>query len=146
MQAGREMPHRARDQRRIVSRQEQRFGSGDRYRVRVRFFIEWFLGRSAAAVHAIRTRVTDDAKEPRAAVAADEGAEVLERPEESVLHDVFCIGVVTDQPSRQSMAGVEMWQNEPVEVLADAIGCHALECAREANGRPPTTLVQRSYE
>ena len=113
-----------------------------------------FNRRLAAAFHV--AGIPHDPEEPGAAVAAGKGAEVPQRPEGGVLHDVFGVVLVSHEPAGEPLRRTEMRQYDIIEALACCrycVGCHPAnvsEVARNNHRQRPhsgrTRPARRPYD
>jgi hypothetical protein len=74
------------------------------------------------------TGVPHDPHEPGAAAAAGKGAEVPQRPERGVLHGVFGVVLVSQEPAGEPVRRSKMRQHDVVEALArnwQGVWCHS---------------------
>jgi hypothetical protein len=72
------------------------------------------LARSTAAPPSVEG-VPHDPKEPRLAVPAAEGREILERAQAGVLHDVLRLVVITGEMPREIEGGIQVRQHRVFE-------------------------------
>jgi hypothetical protein len=110
----------------------------------VPFFIEDVDGDRNRAGPAAVTRVADDPKKPGASAASRERAEVLERPQRRVLHDVVRVVLIPHQPSCQPACRNEMRHDDLIETRVCRVVCfrvHEVSLAAERR----VDHRQRSY-
>jgi len=62
-------------------------------------------------------RVADDGEQPGTAVAAAKSAEEFVGAQERILHDILGVMLIAGQPAGQIVGRVQMWQNDPLEIL-----------------------------
>jgi hypothetical protein len=80
-----------------------------------------YVARAAPRV-SIVARVANNSEEPRSTIAAGECPKVPQGSQASVLHDILCIVLVRDEPSCQSVRGVEVWQDDLVKTAGASSG------------------------
>jgi hypothetical protein len=117
----RQVAHRARDHRGVISLQQERFGIGFGPTAAVLLFIER-VGYYAAAVTApAGARVPNDSEEPGTAGSASKRPEVSKRPQRRFLHDVLRILVIPHQPARQPVGAVEVGEDDFIKTGTDCV-------------------------
>lgn len=62
--------------------------------------------------------ITNNGEKPRPSVPPGKRPEVTKRAQRCFLHNVLRVVIVAHEPSRQTIASIEMWQNDFVEFLA----------------------------
>ena len=62
--------------------------------------------------------ITNNGEKPRPSVPPGKRSEVTKRAQRCFLHNVLRVVIVAHEPSRQTIASIEMWQNDFVEFLA----------------------------
>ena len=77
----------------------------------VHWFVESMTIQTAACI-------TNNGEEPRPTISPGKRSEIAERTQGCFLHDVLRVVLVSYEPSRQTIASIEVWQNDFVESVA----------------------------
>src|SRR5947209_4360055 len=123
----------------VFVQQQHSFRTGFGRALQIDSFVGWKwlrFGRSKPA----EAGVANDSKQPGASVGSVKAVEVTMRPQERVVHDVFCILVASQQPTRKVVGRVQVRIDGALEVIGELGLRHvlgALAC-RDAAGLTAT--------
>lgn len=81
------------------------------------FLIEWIDERRVRLRAPLEARVTNNAQEPGAAIPAGKGPEIAKRTQRCLLHGVFGIVLVMQQPAGQAERGPKVRHHDLVKVF-----------------------------
>ena len=103
------------DRRHAPGLQQQRFRIRGWVRTAVVLFVKQIGQRVRAPAIPVPGGVPNDAEEPGAAITTRESPKVSKRAQRRFLHNVLGVLVVSHEPARQTMRGVEMGQHHLVK-------------------------------
>ena len=107
------------DQRDVIGLQQQLSGSETGGRITVLLFIEWVGDCLQVAAAPAMRGVANDPQEPGSSISAGKCPKVAKGPQRRFLHDIFRIGVVPHQPTRQTISRIEVGQDHFLKAVTD---------------------------
>ena len=84
----------------------------------VLLLVEWVGGRLEAVAAPAGTRVANDSEEPGTPISTNECRKISKRSQRRLLHGIFRIRVIPQQPARQPIGRVEVGDDDRLKGLA----------------------------